>query len=82
MPINKQTKKTLKRAALMGLSGVKLGFSIGAGLTKASLDTANDMAGYFTDVKLPNRVGDWLECGVSKAGNALYKQIKKSVMRW
>ena len=82
MPITQLQRKKIKRTTLNCLGGLKLGFSIGAGLTKATLNTANDMAEYFTDVHLPNRIGGWLECGLAKAGNVLYKGLQKKIMKW
>ena len=79
MPIN---KKLTKKIALNALAGAKIAFSFGTGVTKATLNSANDMAGYFTGVKLPNRIGDsLLDCG-AQVGNGLYKLAQNAIKRW
>ena len=79
MPIN---KKLTKKIALNALAGTKMLFSFGTNVTKASLNSASDMAGYFTGVNLPIRMGDsLLDCG-AQVGNGLYKLAQKAIRRW
>lgn len=73
---------SLKRKAVLGaLKAAKIGFQFGSAITKANLNAANDMAGYFTGVQMPNRIGDaLLDCGEKSVG-FMFKLAEKAAKK-